>query len=398
MGFPEFYGWLRQRGYNGHPVHVKTEDSLLVDFKTFAYMFAYAVPVGTSQEEFIDIVTQGFVDRFVHFESVTFVNDGKITSAHPKFATVCARSEMREKQRQKVEVHKQMKEALVCLDENPDAFSGNLDEVFPPPADQKDCFTPEDEKWEKRERAARGVSFDDCLQIMVNLKHFDNFTCLQCKADCEADVVLIAMGKKFKYVLSEDSDLLIGGLENVVRGFGKSSGQVLYRSSEILANLRLTKRQLQEVACIAGNDYKETKIVGMGRVNAYKMILQYGDCATMIKQYEFIKNGSRFTKPPDLLDHLEEAIVLFNPTDAASFLDEGEQKKEEQEDMTTSKKKRKCDVAAKAVGRRCQVPQFTCNEVDSNPACQDLPADVTRPSNLERLRNITALALEGAEI
>ena len=321
MGFPTFYKWIEDHGFIPSFIHVNKKHRLLVDFKAFAYSYGYGISIecGTRKEEYTRAIAMKFVERFGHFAQVTFVNDGKILEDHPKYETSCKRKAQREKQQSDVDSYKRVKTCapdanVEVKNENPQRWTGPED-VFGETTVVSQLVQKENaEQWDKKERAARGVSYEDCVQILEILKTYSNFKCVQC-AYGEADPVLIFMSKKFDFVLSEDSDLLIGGVENLLRGFCTAK-QRLYCTSGILKCLKIIKLQLQTIALVAGCDYKKTKIEGMGVKNAYLLIRKYGDCATMIQQSECQqKSKSKFKTPPNLMEHLKDALCLYNPDD-----------------------------------------------------------------------------------
>ncbi len=317
MGLPTFFKWIESKPhfYKPSAVYVSKKHSLLVDFKGVAYDFSYGVP--TDCCDVAQEIANKFIQRFGHFDRVVFVNDGKINEDHLKFETSCKRKRIREKvqndvsnfKRNKIEYDEAKQNAARWM--GPEDVFGISSSTEASVEADKQKENNEAEKWEYRARAARGVDFEMTLAILEKLSHLKNFECLQCQTG-EADIVLIARAHEFDFVVSNDSDMLIGGVKNLLRDFGTTK-QALYNAEDVLTCVKLTKQQLQEMACVVGNDYCKTKIQGMGMVNAYSLIRKYGECATMIQRWEFKKSDTKFTVPPDFENNLKKACALYNP-------------------------------------------------------------------------------------
>ncbi len=302
MGPTNFYPWIKRKGYQPKPCYVSTKDHLLIDAKAMMYRVGYSIPIDSVS--YHQDITDLLISGFGHFSSVTFVNDGKMTerdeddNLHPKHETNCKRGKERKRQRDEVEISSKR---LKVSEEEYAAL---------------DCVEAENleleiEKIDRKARAARGISYDDSIQIMHLLEALPNFTCIQVEIG-EADPVLISMAAKFDFVLSEDADLLCGGVLNLLRGFG-SANQCCYNANDILHALKLSLEQLQEIVCISGNDYRRCKIKNMGLEKAYDHVRRHGNCENMIARWESHGKPQKFQVPENFANELQRAILLYNP-------------------------------------------------------------------------------------
>ena len=298
MGPVGFYKWIREEhGYVGAQVYVSARHRLLVDAKALMYRFAYGIPIDSLN--YHQDVVNVLVARFGHFAHVTFINDGQVNKEHPKYETDCKRGVQRAKQRDAVETSAKR----IKLSE--EAFL-----VCPLNAEEEGKLDKEVEKLDRAARAARGISYSDSLKIMNLLEALPNFSCIQCEKG-EADHLLIRMAASYDFVISEDGDLLCGGITNLLRGFA-TPDQLLYNAADILATLNLTLTQLQEIVCISGNDYRRTKIPKMGLKKAYDFIHKHGSCESMIQKWNK-KERKTFKLPPNFQQELTKACLLYNP-------------------------------------------------------------------------------------
>jgi len=298
MGPIGFYKWIKEQGYLPKQVYVSTKHKLLVDAKLAMYKCAYSIPIDS--ENYHQDIADALVARFGHFSNVTFVNDGKVDKQHPKHETDCKRSEKRLEQRTEVEhASKRLK-----------VTDSEYYSLHPEIAEQLDEAIL---KVDRQARAARGVSYNDAIKVMQLLEAYPNFTCIQQEIG-EADALIISMAHNYDFVVSEDGDLLCGGITNLLREFG-SPKQCLYNAKDILYATKLSLSQLQQIACIAGNDYTKSKIAGMGLVRAYTLIRKYETCEHMIEKWTK-KESKKFTLPKDLLLELEKGCALYNPVKA----------------------------------------------------------------------------------
>lgn len=277
MGIHGFNKWLEEMGYvPERDVYVSNKHKLLVDAKNLMYRLAYSVPFDTPN--FTQAIADALINMFVPFAHVTFVNDGKISEDHPKFETCCKRKRDRVQQQETAKKRKL---------EDVEDVSGSVDRQL---------------------RAARGVSFEDSLKVMQLLEAVPHFVMVQIQ-EGEADPYLMQHAKDFDFVVTQDSDLLMAGVNNMLFEFCTPK-QAVFRTRDILQKVGLTLNQLQEIACLAGNDYVKASIRGMGLKRAYEMIKKYGNCEAMLTNWT-LKERKKFVVPDNLLVELKKATKLY---------------------------------------------------------------------------------------
>lgn len=292
MGIHGFNKWLQEMGYvPERDVYVSNKHKLLVDAKNLMYRLAYSIPFDTPN--FIQAIADALIAMFAPFAHVTFVNDGKISESHPKFETCCKRKRDRVQQQETAKKRKL---------EDVEDVNGSVDRQL---------------------RAARGVSFEDSLKVMQLLEAVPHFVMVQIQ-EGEADPYLMQHAKDFDFVVTQDSDLLMANVNNMLFGFCTPQ-QAVFRTRDILEKVGLTLGQLQEIACLAGNDYVGASIRGMGLKLAYGLIKKYGNCETMLAKWS-LKERKRFTVPDNLLVELKKATKLYQLVEK-----EVEEKKEPRE-------------------------------------------------------------------
>lgn len=312
MGFRDFFKYLKSIGFIGdRECFISASAKLIVDVKNMMYRFGYYVPTDT--EDFAQAVAVCIFEAFKGFDHVVFVNDGTINESHPKFATTVKRSEQKKDARARVEKRK-----------------ADVD-----PNDEKEM-----EQVDRAERAARGVSFEHSKAILEHLKQYPNFECVQCE-DGEADDYIIKHSSQFDFVVSEDSDFLIGGVTCLLHKFA-TQNQCVYRTADVLAFLKLSQVQLQEMSAMAGNDYTQIGIRGMGAAKAHALLLKYGNCKTMLAQWT-PKERKPFSIPDEFYSNFNRSMQTYSHDDpAVCFLDVP--KKEETPTITTTNTQRQHDT------------------------------------------------------
>jgi len=300
MGVKDFYRWLEHAGYVPDTEEfVYSSSRLIVDTKSLMYRFGYGVAIDKTTEEFCNTVAALIQDFFEQFEHVTFVNDGQIDNSHPKFLTSLQRSQQLEQSRKRA--HDMSAQLAQELLEN----GTNQDEKL--------------ERLDKLERAARGVSFEKSKMILKILEHaHPNFQCVQC--DAEADDYILLHHNEYDYVISEDSDFIVGGVNKLLRGIGTKK-QGIYKIQDILQKLQLTLLQLQEIASIAGNDYTMKGIENMGLAKAYPLIQKYGSCQTMLFKWTPKERG-RAVVSPLFFERFNLSMNVYQKTTDVIYLHE----------------------------------------------------------------------------
>ena len=102
--------------------------------------------------------------------------------------------------------------------------------------------------------------------------------------DCEADIYcnVLCQNNVVEFCISDDMDLLTG-CNLLIRNFKISSNYVsIYNLNNILNTLHITKEQWVDLCILCGCDYTKT-IKGINYLNAYKLILKYGNIENIIK-------------------------------------------------------------------------------------------------------------------
>ncbi len=106
------------------------------------------------------------------------------------------------------------------------------------------------------------IRIDDTI-IENAKKIMDAYGAMYYQCEGEADVVIAAFAKK-KIIwgcMSDDTDLLVYGCNNVLRCLSLLNERIiLYDTKNIIKNLNLTHVQFKEICVLAGTDYNETNI------------------------------------------------------------------------------------------------------------------------------------------
>lgn len=102
--------------------------------------------------------------------------------------------------------------------------------------------------------------------------------------EAEKMCVMLCLEKKAQAVLSDDSDVLVyaasaasGASAASIRILSKPTSKMTTETSleVILANLQLTREQFVDLCILAGTDYSQPIMSGVGIMKAYKYISQY---------------------------------------------------------------------------------------------------------------------------
>jgi 5'-3' exonuclease len=160
-------------------------------------------------------------NMFKSFPNVLLLNDGNKKISPMKCSTLLGRKRKREEAQQSADIQT---EKLV-------------------EAKTEEELKVIEESIEKKARVARGVSFELSSEVLRILREDRGYKTLQCEG--EADAVLIQLSRFFTYVVSEDSDLLIGGVNNLLRGI--KTQNLLYSASDILKQLNAFNLQQFEI-------------------------------------------------------------------------------------------------------------------------------------------------------
>lgn len=289
MGPRKFFPWIVANGYQPTYPFVSTRSQLLVDFKGELYRLAWGIP--SEDPAFHQTLATLVLHRYKPFAFVLFVNDGdRMDKDHPKFNEVCKRRETKKKQRVTIEQRERDEAAAVSSSQPFFQFMDPTGTTVQVPSETKDddvasCASPKKKSTplENLKRAARGVSYEDTLEVarLVSEQQSGNMCIHQCEEEADRDLILLA--DQFDYVVSNDADILVGGANNFLRE-AFSPKQALYSSKLICEQLKVTLRQLQEITSLSGNDYTNG-IYNMGLESAHNLIRKYGDVDTMLRKW-----------------------------------------------------------------------------------------------------------------
>lgn len=284
MGVRNFFKWLHAIGYKPNDQeYISVSNSLIVDVKTFMYRFGYNVPMNETAN-YVDHIANAIHELFRTFVNITFVNDGKLNPMHPKTETCNKRSVTRKRYREQTET----KAAELTANPLPDKH-------------QHELVTA---KLDRAQRSARGVSFEQSVAIMHKLASLrPSYHCIQCEEE-EADAYILQHSSLFDYVVSEDSDYVIGGVAKLVRNFGTKT-QAVYALHDILTSSKLSLTQLQEFAAIVGNDYTQGGIPGLGLVKAHALLQEHGSLQ------QIVAVSPHIVVPADFYLKLNESNLLY---------------------------------------------------------------------------------------
>ncbi len=310
MGVEGFYKWVEAQGYVPTKVYPNSTDSFVVDTKALMYKKASSIPI--TCENYAKEIADKIAATFIKFPNVLFVNDGNKTIPQMKCVT------LEKRRKTQANAQKKAEEGNHELDELKNKKQKRYEEATTP--EEKELFEKtqliedlsfalKEEKVEKQARAARGVSTSTSMEVLHLLSEM-GFKTLQCEG--EADPVLVDMSTKYTYVISEDSDLLVSGITNLLRFFG--SKNLLYNSCDILEKAKLNAEQLKQMVCMSGCDYT-SGLNQMGLKTADKLMRKYKNFDQIMKFLD-VKKHSPCT---DFTCIVQKACLLFN----------GQQKQEE---------------------------------------------------------------------
>jgi flap endonuclease-1 len=139
-------------------------------------------------------------------------------------------------------------------------------------------------------------------------KLFDLFGIKYIHAPCEAESLLALLCKNniVDGCISEDTDILANGGHLFLRNFNADKNTVEeYCLEGILESLEICYEKFIDMCILCGCDYT-TKIMGMGPITAYKLIIKYGSIE------EIIKNNEKFNIPENF-DYIKARDLFKNP-------------------------------------------------------------------------------------
>ncbi len=312
MGVLGFYNWLKRKGYEPSTVALCAHNSFLVDAKLIMYKKAAGIP--QTCENVPQAICDSILHMFREFPNVTFVNDGNKTIPHLKAFTLEKRKEAENKRKRnydelKSEIAIERAERLDCISKDDTETKQTLI------TDHDVCCMREEEILEKKGRMSN-VSTALSMEVLKLLG--EKYKTIQC--DGEADVMLMKLASQFDYVVSEDSDLLVGGgIRNLLRFMG--SKNLLYSMPDILLKVeqsnrqfpqkykypKITLRKMQEMACLSGCDYSKG-LNGMGLATAELYMCTHGSISKMFSDKAFQK---KFCVSEECANEVHEAIAFM---------------------------------------------------------------------------------------
>lgn len=155
-------------------------------------------------------------------------------------------------------------------------------------------------------KTSRSITTEISKQVCVLLAKIPNWQVIQC--DGEADRTLVSLSTQYDYVVSEDGDLLVSGVNNLLRNFGSKRMQV-YSCEQILKTKKLNNTQLKEIACLAQCDYCDG-LPKMGCQTAYGYMIKYKSTSNIFKNLTK-KERETFQFTPEFVQEVSEAILEF---------------------------------------------------------------------------------------
>ncbi len=322
MGIQGFYEWV-QKTHKYEPIEVKLQssDSFVVDTKLLLYK--KNALVSTSCENVAKELAEIVASSFAKFPNVLFVLDGIKKISPMKCSTIIKRKKRQATALLKVE--EETEDLKIKRQKIANEVKSNEGEE----REQKEkqliledlAFAIKEEGLEKKARYARGVSTAISMEVLKYLSEM-GFKTLQCEG--EADPILVDLASQFTYVISEDSDLLVAGISNLLRFFG--SKNLLYNANDILEKSKLTLLQLKQLACMSGCDYT-SGLEGMGMKTADKLMQKHKNFENIMKHLD----REKYSPCDDFTKVIEKACILFGGQKAIEANDLKEQESKEKE-------------------------------------------------------------------
>ena len=246
MGITGFTKYLRQKhSYVGKQCQLDQSMKLLIDAKGEAMRIAYGTPV---DDDVVTSTAKRLIYKYSKFKKITFVMDGD--NVLHKEATQLCRHEHLSK----------------ITDTNNKRKREEL------PLTQTDINRQRAVRCRINNHTARKI-----LAIVVAADP-DIFDIVQCAG--EADCTIAEMSKKYDVCISDDSDLLIYGVNNIYSARKK----MITSHAEVSQITGLSASQLKEFAFLVGCDYSNG-IVGIGCVSARKMLIEHGDIDILLSKF-----------------------------------------------------------------------------------------------------------------
>jgi hypothetical protein len=204
------------------------------------------------------------------------------------------------------------KEAREQAQEDYDAFKNELDDVSDTDTDKKQELVCEMEKLKPQMTQITGDKIRTVKKLIAA------FGSVYCDAPGEADAMCaqLVINNDAWACLSEDMDLFVYGCTRVMRYFSLvAHTAVVYNTSDILLNLKMTQQEFREVCVLSGTDYeiiqnKQEKPRKLKITQSIKYFYKYKQDLNSNSStfYDWIQTNTNFI---DNTDDLYKIIAMF---------------------------------------------------------------------------------------
>ncbi len=260
MGIKNLNNFLKKRCNIGiEQIHLKKykNKTIAIDTSIFLYKFIY-------NGNYIKGFMQQILRLWMNSITPIYVFDGKPPDL--KDRTINKRKEIKQHYIERINSLEEENKELM---DDPDDLI-NLEK-----------FKENEEKIKKINRNNIQVTHEH-IENIKNL--FDILGITYIVAETEADILCrnLCSEKLIDACISEDMDFLTHNCPYILRNFNYNSNLITeYKLKDILSDLSLDNDQFMDMCILFGCDYTD-KIVGIGPVNAYKMIKKYGNIETIL--------------------------------------------------------------------------------------------------------------------
>jgi flap endonuclease-1 len=159
-------------------------------------------------------------------------------------------------------------------------------------------------KYSKRSFRISAQDIEYCQQLLEYL----GANVVYAKEEADVAIGYLARAKNIQYCFSEDSDLLVHGVDFLLRSdrngskysgkfltqLGKKTYQLVDRKL-VLEALELTHAQLIDLAILVGNDYVQS-VNKLGVTTAHKMIKKFGNMEEILKSWNSSNPATSLTR------------------------------------------------------------------------------------------------------
>ena len=193
---------------------------------------------------------------------------------------------------------------LIFIENTDSSFVINDNEI-------ENLFKISDEDLKKDvEKLNKKIVYVTQYHIESSKKLFNLFGIKYIHAPSEAEALIAVLCKNniFDGCISEDTDILANGGHLFLKNFNADKNFVdEYCLEGILDQLELTYYQFIDLCILCGCDYT-AKILGLGPINAHKIMQKYGNIEL------FIENNVKF-KIPNNFNYIKARELFKNPVD-----------------------------------------------------------------------------------